>query len=86
MFELGRVIATRNVLADVSEKEIGKALFKHLNGDYGVVSDADKQANIDALETGDRILSAYFSSKGVKFWIITEGNRSYTTVLLPDEY
>ena len=86
MFDLGMLIATKAVVSEVGEKEIGKALFKHLNGDYGVVSDDDKQANVDALKNGDRLLSAYISGKGVKFWIITEGDRSRTTVLLPSEY
>ena len=57
--------------------------IRHIWGD---VSDADKRANYKAVKDGDRILSSYKSSDGLTFWIITEWDRSATTVLLPDEY
>lgn len=55
-------------------------------GDFGEVSEEDKALNEEAIEIGDRILSAYFDRDGVKYWIITEADRSATTVLLPSEY
>jgi hypothetical protein len=50
------------------------------------LSEEDKQCNDLALQTGERIISSYKSSEGIKFWIITEADRSSTTVLLPEEY
>ena len=61
-------------------------LARHVSGDWGDLCADDKQANDDAIVSGDRILSAYILSTGVKVWIITESNRQATTVLLPDEY
>jgi hypothetical protein len=65
-------------------------LAKHAAGDWGVVDAADKAANNAALRDGDRLLSAYLIDEQKpelgKFWIITEADRSLTTVLLPEEY
>ena len=55
-------------------------------GDFGDVSEEDWELNEEAVDTGDRILSAYHDRNGVKFWIITEWDRSATTILLPSEY
>jgi hypothetical protein len=55
-------------------------------GDWGDLCQEDIDENNRALEVGSRILSAYTSSSKVKFWIITEWDRSVTTVLLPSEY
>lgn len=55
-------------------------------GDFGLVSDEDKALNEEAIETGGRIMSAYRDRLDVKYWIITEADRSATTVLLPSEY
>jgi len=60
-------------------------LFRHQNGDWGEVSDDDKESNDEAVENGDRLLSAYILHR-VKLWIITDADRSVTTILLPDEY
>jgi hypothetical protein len=63
-----------------------QALRRHARGDWGDLDDEDLQANERALKDGTRLLSAYHSSAGTKFWIITEWDRSATTVLLPEEY
>jgi len=55
-------------------------------GLWGDLSDNDRVANDMAVEHGGRILSAYGSTNGIRFWIITEADRSATTVLLPDDY
>ncbi len=55
-------------------------------GDSGDLDREDKKANDDALRDDGRLLSAYLSASGVKFWIITEWDRSVTTLLLPSEY
>ena len=60
-------------------------IFRHNCGDWGDMCDEDKKANDDALKDGDRIFSAYTTPLG-KIWIITEWDRSYTTVLIPDDY
>lgn len=86
MLTLGEVYATPGVLAEVSNPEIAFALARHRNCDWGEVCKEDWELNDEALELGYRILSVYTSSNGVKFWIITEADRSYTTVLLPEEY
>lgn len=61
-------------------------LLRHVSGDWGNISDDDKQANERAIDKGERLLSSYNTKLGVKLWVITEANRTCTTVLLPDEY
>lgn len=60
-------------------------LFRHLTGDWGELDEFDRQQNDLAVRDGSRILSAYQMPAG-KLWIITEANRTATTLLLPDEY
>jgi hypothetical protein len=62
------------------------AVARHLRGDWGNVDKHDWQLNDEAHEFGGRILSEYFSQDHVKFWLITECDRSVTTILLPEEY
>jgi hypothetical protein len=61
-------------------------LDRHVAGDWGEVDADDQQANQDALLHGERLLSAYRTSSGVRIWVITEADRSVTTILLPEEY
>lgn len=61
-------------------------LIRHVSGDSGEVNAEDWQANEFSLLRGYRLLSSYTLSTGVKFWIITERDRSATTFLLPEEY
>ncbi len=82
----GRLAATPAVLDAVPKPELLAAFQRHMRGDWGIVSEADWKANDQALKSGERLLSAYKSSSGTKFWIITERDRSYTTILLPSEY
>ena len=87
-FPLGRVVATPGALRALERAEQLPAEFldRHVNGDWGEVPEADKQENEFSVEHGFRILSAYTTSAGEKIWIITEADRSYTTILLPSEY
>ena len=85
-FSPGRLVATPGVLDAVPREELMNAFYRHLYCDWGDISEQDKQMNNDALKHGERLLSAYRSSDNVKFWIITEADRSYTTMLLPSEY
>lgn len=85
-FPLGQVVATPNALDALSQADILTALRRHAAGDWGDVSDEDRQENELSLVDGLRLLSVYHSAAGTKFWIITEADRSSTTVLLPEDY
>ena len=85
-FEAGQVVMTPGAAEAIPELVRIAALTRHLNGDWGDVCEEDKAANNRALRDGDRLLSAYRAPDGTKFWIITEADRSATTILLPDEY
>ena len=61
-------------------------LRRHMSGDWGELSDEDVKENDVSLKEGLRLLSAYQTGKGQKIWIITEADRSATTILLPSEY
>lgn len=84
--QLGRIVATPGALKEVSQADIAVALHRHSSRDWGLLCDEDKAANDQALVDQTRILSAYESSTGKKFWIITEADRLVTTILLPEEY
>lgn len=85
-FPLGRTVITPGALEALSTPTVLAALHRHLNGDWGDLDAEDKAANERALVDGTRLLSAYRSSDDIKFWIITEADRSVTTILLPSEY
>ena len=85
-FDLGRVVATPNALEAIPREEIFAALRRHKNCDWGDVGPRDKWSNDRAVNSEERLLSVYHSKDGVKFWIITEWDRSATTVLLPADY
>lgn len=85
-FPLGRLLATPNALAQIPPPEITEALGRHHSGDWGSLCQEDKEANDAALIQGARLLSAYHTRSGTKFWIITEADRSVTTVLFPEDY
>lgn len=85
-FRLGRIVATPNALDLIPPNEILEAIQKHQVGDWGDISKEDQNANDSAAIEGSRILSSYRSNAGERFWIITEANRSVTTVLLPCDY
>lgn len=84
--ELGRTLATPGVLAAVPNDEMLAALARHARGDWGEVSAADWKENDFSYSRRLRLVSSYTSSNGTKFWVITEADRSSTTVLLPEEY
>ena len=83
---LGRIVATPAALGTVSQPDIVAALRRHASGDWGDVDPDDRAANDDALKSGERLLSVYQSATGTTFWVLTEADRSVTTVLLPDDY
>lgn len=92
-FPLGKLVITPNAKAALDEldatglSEMFIALMgRHAQGDWGEISDDSKEANDASVENGgDMILSAY-TIGGTRFWIITEHDRSATTILLPEDY
>lgn len=88
LFELGRVVATPGALEALEKGGDDPYVFlgRHVSGDWGTLSREDRAANTLALVTGDRLLSSYRTSKGVKILIITEADRSSTCLQLPEEY
>ena len=85
LFDLGHTVTTPGVLDAVPLDEMLRAMHRHHHGDWGTLSTGDLRANDRAVKTGERIFSAYDCGE-TKFWIITEADRSVTTVLLPSEY
>ena len=92
-FNLGQVVATPGALEALTRANSSgmEYLRRHATGDWGIVCEEDKQANEMALQTGARLMSAYFLPDETKLWIITEaaddsGKRAATTLLLPEEY
>ncbi len=86
LFPLGNVYQTPSVVEAIPSVDVFQALARHQSGDWGDISNADKRENEFSLGYPLRILSAYRAQTGVKFWIITEADRSATTILLPSEY
>lgn len=90
-FNPGRLAVTGGVfnLLDCDDefaRHVSLSLRRHLTGDWGDVCDEDRLANEVALQQGERLFSVYKKEGQPTIWIITEWDRSVTTVLLPDEY
>ena len=88
-FELGTMLATPGALEALRESnETPQKFFqRHASGDWGEeLCEEDRELNDQALLNGDRLLSAYRNAKGTKLWIITEADRSSSTMLTPQEY
>ena len=85
-FRVGRILSTPNALSQLTSEDILIGIQRHQAGDWGDVSDADRQKNEVALKQGFRLWSVYHDANGVKFWIITEADRSATVVLMPEDY
>mgnify|MGYP002652373312 CR=1 FL=1 len=83
---LGQVVITRGALETLPAVEVFDCLMRHAEGDWGDVCQEDWALNDEALENESRLLSSYRTKEGVQFWIITEWDRSYTTILLPEDY
>ena len=87
-FELGQIVATPGALASLKKagQQPGEFLTRHINRDWGDLDEEDRKENEYSLEHGFRLLSAYKTNAGDRLWIITEADRSVTTLLLPEEY
>ena len=85
IFFLGQVAITANAMAMLDPAEIQQGLSRHASADWGELGPEDRHSNSSALRHGGRLFSAY-GRKRERFWIITEADRSVTTVLLPLDY
>ena len=85
-FELGAIYSTLGIKERLSGGQISQLLNRHARRDWGTCCEHDRKANEDALKAGGRIVSVYRRADGLKVWVITEADRSATTVLLPNEY
>jgi hypothetical protein len=87
-FPLGQTCATPGALEALSDagQDAAQFLRRHQSGDWGDMKDEDKRENEFSVDKGLRIFSAYRLKDETKIWIITEADRSATTVLLPSEY
>jgi hypothetical protein len=93
LFRLGQLLATRNAVERLNhyQQDLHTYLNRHQQGDWGeTLPQEDKEANEQALIEGNRLLSSYHldqqRSKESRIWIITEADRSVTTILLPEDY
>lgn len=85
-FNLGSMVITPAALDILHPEDVHAAVGRHAAGDWGEVCQEDRAENELSLEQGFRLLSAYRDRNGRKFWIITEADRSATTILLPEDY
>lgn len=88
LFPVGQVVATPGALAALAAagQTPWALLQRHQAGDWGDIPPEDRQENEFSVQQGLRLLSAYTLTTGVKLWLLTEADRSYTTLLLPEEY
>jgi len=87
-FPLGKLVATQGALRLLTQHKVEPfdLILRHAGGDYGAIDAEDVSANEAAIKRGHRILSSYPLGSDKRLWIITEADRSVTTLLLPDEY
>ena len=85
-FPVGRLMITPAAAHVVPADEAAKALRRHAAGDWGTVDAEDWASNDAALRYGTRLMSSYRTQDKTVFWIITEADRSVTTILLPSDY
>jgi hypothetical protein len=87
-FSLGETFITPGAqeALDIAGETALQFLLRHMSADWGELSEDDIKENELSLQEGFRLLSAYRTVKGQKIWIITEADRTATTILLPSEY
>ena len=93
-FNLGKIVITPGAISALAKSNQDPKTFleRHQSGDWGDLCEEDKQSNDEALanegqpEKQQRVMSSYKTGAGEVIWIISEHNRSSTTLLLPDEY
>jgi hypothetical protein len=85
-FPLGQTVITSNALDTLDPADVQAALARHASGDWGDLSPDDRDENELSLREGFRLFSAYRDRNQTRFYVITEADRSATTVLLPEDY
>lgn len=87
-FKLGQVVGTPGALRAFEESEQSplEVLLRHATGDWGNLGEEDRAENELAVAVGNRVFSAYKLNNDTRVWVITEWDRSVTTILLPEEY
>jgi hypothetical protein len=88
LFPLGQIVATPGALdlLDRTATNAAELLERHRSGDWGNLDPEDAEANTEAIVSGRRLLSCYPLGTNERMWVITEADRSVTTLLLPEEY
>jgi hypothetical protein len=88
LFELGQTVATPGAIEALQKLGIlaSSLLDRHICGDWGDLCEDDKSENDYALSNGCRLFSSYQLTAAIKIWVITEADRSVTTLLLPNDY
>jgi hypothetical protein len=86
LFPLGDVVISPGAQEAVPPQHLRDALLRHATGDWGKLDAEDWKLNDESVEDGARLLSRYSAPDGRVFWIITEHDRSLTTIFLPEEY
>lgn len=85
VMQLGIIFITREAAAEIDEFQAANALMRHMTGDWGEIGEDDWRTNDEALAKDRNIVSSYLSQNFDRFMIVTEADRSVTTILLPDE-
>jgi hypothetical protein len=84
-FDLGHTVITAHAASRLDRAAVNDAMRRHVSGDWGELPPEDAAQNEYALIHGERLFSAYGNGEN-RFWIITERDRSVTTVLMPEDY
>jgi hypothetical protein len=85
-FRIGRIVATPNALSRLTQDDILTAIRRHQSGEWGDLDEHDRDENELSLKEGFRLFSVYHAVCGDKFYVITEADRSITTLLMPEDY
>ncbi|MHB8660951.1 MAG: hypothetical protein ACYC75_03410 [Minisyncoccota bacterium] len=85
-FPFGTLVITSNASGKLDKRDVIAALDRHGRCDWGDLPPEDRKENKRSLQFGGRLFSRYCGRNGVRFWVITEADRSATTVLLPEDY
>ena len=85
-FSLGRVVITQTAQAQLCPEDVFSALRRHASGDWGEVDAHDRAVNEAAVREGDWLFSVFRDRNRARFYIISEADRTVTTVLLPEDY
>ena len=88
LFSLGQLVSTPGAIEALEQagQEPLELLARHVTGDWGELDEEDRAENDFSVKNNLRIMSAYTLENGIKIWVITEADRSATTILLPSEY